>query len=111
MRLRQDGELLRIHISESDRFEGALLHEAILAKCRDMKIAGATVFAGLEGYGESAEVHRSHLVHSDRPILVVVVDTREKIRELIPVLEKMLDTGLLAVSPVQMTRVEKTAAS
>ena len=111
MRLRQDGELLRIHISESDRFEGALLHEAILAKCRDMKIAGATVFAGLEGYGESAEVHRAHLVRSDRPIVIVVVDTPEKIRELMPALERMLDTGLMAVSPVRMTRVEKTTSS
>jgi len=47
-------KLLRIHISEGDRFQGQPLYEAIVAKCRELKIGGATVFRGLEGYGESA---------------------------------------------------------
>lgn len=108
MRPSQSAELLRIHISESDRFEGHPLHEAIVAKCRELKIAGASVFAGIEGYGETAEMHRAHLVHSDRPVLIVIVDTAENIRRLIPVIEQMMDTGLIATSEVQMTRVEKT---
>ena len=107
MRPSQNAELLRIHISESDRYQGKPLHEAIIAKCRELKIAGASVFAGLEGYGETAEIHRSHLVHSDRPIVIMIVDTPENIRRLVPVVESMLDTGLLAISEVQMTRVEK----
>ena len=107
MRPSQNAELLRIHISESDRYQGKPLHEAIIAKCRELKIAGASVFAGLEGYGETAEIHRSHIVRSDRPIVIMIVDTPENIRRLVPVVESMLDTGLLAISEVQMTRVEK----
>jgi len=103
----QSAELLRIHISESDRYQGKPLHEAIIAKCRELKIAGASVFAGLEGYGETAEIHRSHIVRSDRPIVIMIVDSAENIRRLVPVVESMLDTGLLAISEVQMTRVEK----
>ena len=103
----QNAELLRIHVSESDRYQGKPLHEAIIAKCRELKIAGASVFAGLEGYGETAEIHRSHLVHSDRPIVIMIVDSAENIRRLIPVVENMIDTGLLATSVVQMTRIEK----
>jgi len=105
----QSAELLRIHISEADRYQGKPLHEAIIAKCRELKIAGASVFAGLEGYGETAEMHRAHLVRSDRPIVIMIVDTAENIRRLVPVVESMLDTGLLAISEVQMTRVEKKA--
>ena len=109
MRPSQNAELLRIHISESDRYQGKPLHEAIVAKCRELKIAGASVFAGLEGYGETAEIHRAHLVHSDRPIVIMVVDSPENIRSLIPVVESMMDTGLVATSEVQMIRVEKKA--
>jgi uncharacterized protein len=102
-------KLLRIHISEGDRYQGQLLYEAIVAKCRELKIAGATVFRGLEGYGESAEMHRSHLARHDQPILISIVDTAEKLSALIPVVEEMMDTGLLALSEVLAVRVQKKA--
>jgi len=105
----EPARLLRIYISESDRYEGAPLHEAIVAKCRELKIAGASVFAGLEGYGETAELHRSHLMHSDCPIVIVIVDRPEKISALVPEIESMLNTALIATSDVEMLRIEKTA--
>jgi len=107
----QSAEILRIHVSERDRDQGKPLYEAIVAKCRELKIAGATVFRGLEGYGETAEMHKAHLVHSDRPIVITVVDTAENIRRLIPVVAGMMDTGLMATSAVQMIRVQKSAAT
>ena len=99
--------LLRIHISEGDRFQGKPLYEAIVAKCREMKIAGATVFRGLEGYGESAEMHKSHLARHDQPILISIVDTGDSLSRLVPVVEEMMDTGLIAVSDVRAVRVQK----
>jgi PII-like signaling protein len=99
--------LLRIHISEGDRFQGKPLYEAIVAKCREMKIAGATVFRGLEGYGESAEMHKSHLARHDQPILISIVDTGDDLSRLIPAVEEMMDTGLIAVSDVRAVRVQK----
>jgi uncharacterized protein len=102
--------LLRVHISESDRLEHKPLYEAIVAKCREMKIAGATVFRGLEGYGETGEIHRAHLVRHDQPILISIVDTAENIDRIIPVIEKMMNTGILAQSDVRMIRVQKRLA-
>jgi PII-like signaling protein len=107
MELLPAGEILRIHISESDRFEGRPLYEAIVDVCRQMRIAGATVFLGLEGYGETAALHRAHLLHSERPVVIAIVDTAENIRRLIPAVEPMIGTGVLATSPVRMRRVEK----
>lgn len=101
----QPGKLLRIHILESDRFQGRPLSEAIIAKCRELKIAGATVFRGLEGYGESAELHRAHLVHHDQPIVIVIVDTAENLARLVPGIEEMMETGVLATSEVEMIRL------
>src|SRR5947209_19506848 len=109
MRQAQPAEILRIHISESDRHQGKPLYEAIVAKCRELKIAGATVFCGVEGYGETAEIRRSHLVGSNRPIIVTIVDNSENIQRLIAVVAEMIETGLMATSAVQMIRVENRA--
>jgi len=103
--------LLRIHISESDRFQGQPLYEAIVAKCRELKVAGATVFRGVEGYGGSAEMHRAHLVRHDQPIVISIVDTAESLTALVPVVEEMMDTGLMAVSEVRIIRVQKQAVA
>src|SRR5579864_930093 len=91
-------KILRLHFCESDKYNGKPLQEAIIAKCRDMRIAGATVFRGVEGYGGAAEIHRHHLGSHDQPILIVVVDTVENIERLKPVVEEMIHTGMIAVS-------------
>ena len=101
--------LLRIHISESDHYQGKPLYEAIVDKCREMKIAGATVFRGLEGYGGTAEIHRAHVVRHDQPILITIVDSAENLAALVPAVEEMMDTGLLALSEVKVVRVQKKA--
>lgn len=111
MRPLQAGKILRVHISESDRYQGKPLYEAIVAKCRELKIAGATVFLGLEGYGETAEMHKAHLVRSDRPVVITIIDTPENIERLLPVAAEMMNTGLVAVSEVQVMRVEKPTSA
>lgn len=103
----QPAKLLRLHFTERDRCQGKPLYEAVIDKCRELKIAGATVFRGLEGYGDTAEIHRSHVLHRDLPIIVQIVDSAENIGRLLPVVEAMMDTGLIAVSDVSVIRVEK----
>jgi uncharacterized protein len=102
------GKLVRLHLAEHDRYKGKPLYEAIVEKCREMRIAGATVFRGLEGYGETAEMHRAGLIRHDQPIVIAIVDSAEKVERLIPVLEEMLETGMIAVSDVEMRRVERS---
>lgn len=57
----QPGKLLRLYVSEHDRYNGKPLYEAIVARCQELNIAGVTVFKGLEGFGHTAEMHRPHL--------------------------------------------------
>ncbi len=104
----QPAKLLRLHFTERDRYQGKPLHEAVIEKCRELKIAGATVFRGLEGYGDTAEIHRSHLVRHDLPIIVQVVDSAENIQRLVPFVEEMMDKGLIAISDVDVIRIQKT---
>jgi PII-like signaling protein len=105
MRKVEKARLLRLHFSENDRFEGKPLYEAIVHRCKELRIAGATVFRGLAGYGETAEIHRHR---KDQPIVVTIVDTPENIERLISELERMMDTGMIAVSDVESIRIEKT---
>jgi uncharacterized protein len=102
-------KLLRLHFTERDRYQGKPLYEAIVNKCLELKIAGATVIRGLEGYGDTAEIHRSHILAHDLPIVVQIVDSEENIRRLLPVLEDMMDKGLIAMSDVNILRIQKTA--
>jgi PII-like signaling protein len=107
MRTIKKAKLLRLHFGESDSYNGKPLHEAIVNRCLELKIAGATVFRGLEGYGETAEIHRHHLIRKDQPIVVTIVDTEENLARLIPEVEEMMDTGMIATSDVEYMRIEK----
>ena len=100
-------KLIEIHCSEQDRYDGKPLYEAIVERCRALKIAGATVLRGVEGYGETAAIHREHLVKHDLPITVLVVDSAEQISALVPVLEQMMEKSVMAVSDVKMRRAQE----
>jgi PII-like signaling protein len=107
MSVSNPGKILRIHFCETDTYQDKPLHEAILSKCREMKICGATVFRGLEGYGETAEIHKHHLMSHDQPVVLIIVDVAENIERLIPVVEDMMSNGVMGVSDVEMIRCQK----
>jgi len=107
MRALQSAKFLRLHFTERDRYQGKPLYEAIVERCREMNIAGASVFRGLEGFGETAELHRSHLGRHDLPIVVQIVDSAENVQRLVPVVEQMMDQGLIAISDVTVRRIQK----
>jgi PII-like signaling protein len=106
MPITQPASLLRIHVCEGDKYGDKILYEAIVDKCLELGLAGASVFQGVAGYGETAEIHRKRLLAKDQPIVIVVVDSEEKIRGALPVIEGMVDTGMIATSPVEMTRIQ-----
>ena len=108
MRVSNSAKLLRLHFSERDQYKGKPLYEAIVNKCIELKIAGATVFKGLEGYGETAEIHRAHVVRHDQPIVVTIVDSEENLQRLIPEVEEMMDTGMIATSDVDVIRIQRS---
>jgi uncharacterized protein len=106
MKLEGKAKLLRIHFGENDEWNGQPLYRAIVEKCRELDIAGATVFRGIEGYGASTLIRRAHLLSfsSDAPLMVSVVDSDEKIQQLLPFLDEMLGDGLIATSDVEVVK-------
>ena len=108
MRTVKKAKLLRLHFGESDQYKGRPLYEAIVTRCKELQIAGATVFRGLEGYGGTAEIHRHHAIKKDQPIVVTIIDTEENLSRLLPEVESMMDTGMIATSDVEYVRIQKT---
>jgi PII-like signaling protein len=107
----QPGKLVRLHLNEQDRFESSPLYEAIVKKCQDLGVAGVTVLRGIEGYGSSSELHRAHMLGHDQPIIVTIVETAENVLRILPELERMLGTGVIAISDVEVIRIKNGAKS
>ena len=59
MKLEGKAKMLRIHFGEDDKWHGQPLYKAIVEKCRELDIAGATVYRGIEGYGASTIIRRA----------------------------------------------------
>jgi PII-like signaling protein len=96
--------LLRIYIGESDRWEGEPLYEAIVLRLRERGVAGATVLRGIEGYGAAARVHTARILRlsEDLPILIEVVDREDRLRSVLPEINRMVDGGLITLEPVEV---------
>ena len=107
-----EARMLRIHLGESDQWQGKPLHEAIVAKCMELEMAGAIVYRGIEGYGASTRIrHSSHWKFSrDAPIKLSIIDTEEQIQKLIPHLDEMVAEGLIAISRVEVIRYFRATA-
>jgi uncharacterized protein len=105
------GKLLRLYVNEQDEYNGKPLYEAIVARCQKLKLAGVTVFRGLEGFGETAELHRPHLLGRDQPIVITVIETPDKAAQALPALQQMMGSGVIAVTDVDVTVISNGTAS
>ncbi len=96
--------LLRVFFGENDRFQGRPLYEAIVLKARAADIAGATVLRGPMGFGHSSRIHTTKILRlsEDLPLIVEIVDTEEKIKSFLPVLDSMMSSGLVTLEKVQV---------
>jgi PII-like signaling protein len=94
--------LLRVFTGENDRFLGRPLYEVIVAKALEQKMAGATVLPGPEGFGHTRSIRSEINIDAGprSPMVVEIVDTKEKIDQFLPVLDEMVETGLVTLETV-----------
>jgi uncharacterized protein len=104
MKTPTDGYLLRIFIGESDHWHGKPLYEAIVMKARELHLAGATVVRGPMGFGANSRLHTTKILRlsEDLPMIIEIVDAKEKIDELMPHIDEMVQEGLVTLEPVQV---------
>jgi hypothetical protein len=115
MELQGDAFLLKIYIGESDQLKGKALYQEIVMRARDEGMAGATVLHGILSYGASHSIHTLKIfsMSSDLPVLIELVDSREKIEMFSKIVAEMLDEsqkgGLVTIEPVEVVRYQKGA--
>lgn len=85
--------ILKIYTGEDVIVGNNPLYRTILEEARRLKIAGATVIKGIEGYATEVRGIDRRPVSlftgvSNLPVLVTLVDQKENLEKLIPFLEK-----------------------
>ena len=100
----REGKLLRIFIGEQDKWHGQPLYEAIVHLARQQGLAGATCIKGFLGYGAKSHLHTVKLLRlsEDLPIVIEIVDSAEKIQQLLPQIEGMIQDGLVTLEKVEV---------
>jgi len=100
----RDGYLLRIFIGESDKHEGRPLYEWIVLKAREHGLAGATVLRGMMGFGAHSRLHTFKIerLSLDLPIVIEVVDAREKLEAFLTLIDDNVTEGLATVEKVDV---------
>jgi len=113
MNIPEDGVLLRVFIGESDQWQGKPLYEAIVLKARELHLAGATVLRGPMGFGANSRLHTAKVLRlsEDLPMVIEIVDSQQKIDELMPHIDRMVSEGLVTVEHVRVIRYRSNVVS
>ena len=106
--LKREGKakLMRIYVGENDKWHEKPLYKAIVEAMRANEIAGVTVYQGLLGYGANRRIHKHSALSlsHDRPMMLSVIDTEEKLRKIMPLLDEMVQQGLVVLSDVNIIK-------
>jgi uncharacterized protein len=104
MEIPREAVLLRIFIGEHHQFNRLPLYEAIVLKAREMHLAGTTVLRGTMGFGKSSRLHvaKRFKVSTDLPVVIELVDSREKIESFLPIVDTRIDSGLVTLERAEV---------
>ena len=101
---------LRIYIGDDDTFDDRPLADQIIHKARALGLAGATVTRGTLAYGPATlELQILLRLSEDCPIVIDIVDSEAKLRNFLPVVDDMIESGLVTLEPVSVVRYGRKA--
>jgi PII-like signaling protein len=105
--------LLRIFMSADDRHGvEEPLYRAIVMKAREMHLAGATVLKGPLGFGHTSRLHEPHFIATDeRPVVIEICDAEEKINAFLPVIDEMMESGLVTLERARVLQYGRKRSS
>lgn len=110
MEVPEEAMLLRIFVGENHRWHHQPLYEAIVMKAREMHLAGATVLRGPIGFGARSHIHAAKILRlsQDLPMVIEIVESEEKINAFLPVLDEMIDSGLVTLERAKVIHYRST---
>ena len=100
-----EATLLRIFVGDDDTYDDKPLCDEIVLKARAMGLAGATATYGTLAFGPaSRELQIVLRLSEDRPVVIEIVDTEDKINAFLPVVDQMIESGLMTLQRVSVVR-------
>ncbi len=96
--------VVRIYVSEAERWQGKPLHTAIVEEARKRGLAGATVLRGIEGFGlrKDAASTATPQASKDSPLVIEIVDWEDKAQSFLEVVDEMVQEGLVTAQTVKV---------
>lgn len=106
MRIEGDATRVTIVVGEADRWEHRPLSEAIVEMLRAEGCAGATVLRGVAGFGRGSRIHTANILRlsEDLPVVILLVDTPERVERVMPRIEEMVAGGLVMTDEVNVRK-------
>jgi hypothetical protein len=97
---------LRIYIGEASKYKSVPLYHVIVLKAKELGLAGATVFRGIEGFGANSRIKTSKILElsNDLPLVVDIIDSVEYIEKLMPFLDEVVQEGLITIEDVEVNK-------
>lgn len=110
--MKRSGRALRlsVFVREDDHWHHKPVYAEIVHRAYKAGLAGASVLRGIEGYGVTKRIHTPHLFRltEDVPVLVIIVDTDERIQNFLPQVEELVTSGLAVLDEVEMVHYAAT---
>jgi PII-like signaling protein len=106
MKIEAEALHVTVFINSTDHHGTTPLYHAIIQRCQERGVAGATVTRAAEGYGAGRQLHTTRMLElsDDLPLRIDVVDLPERIEPLLADLEEIITEGLVTVSRVRALR-------
>jgi PII-like signaling protein len=97
---------LTIYVDESDKLHGKPVYEVLMDIFFKRKIAGASVFRGIAGYGSDGVFHTSKILElsTTLPVKIEVVDSEQMINDVLPDVTSIVEKGLIEVSDTNVIK-------
>ena len=102
--IKTPAKMLLIFIDQTDTWQNAPLHEAIVRVLEKNGVAGVTVLSGIMGYGIHRRIHRKGLlgVSDDKPLTIAAIDNEDKLRNVLPAVRPMIREGLIGLTDFEV---------
>ena len=113
MKIPEEGYLLRVFIGEGDRVARTAPVRGHRAQEHELQMAGATVLRGPMGFGTQSHLHTAKILRlsEDLPMIIEIVDAKEKIDGLLPHIDEMVQEGLVTLERVQVIKYRASGST
>jgi PII-like signaling protein len=102
--MREPVKLLLLFVNETDTWNEIPLYQALVQRLHQLDLAGATAQTGVAGFGHHRHLHRRGLlgIPDDRSVLIMAVDSEQKIRASLPIVRTMVAEGLILLLDAEL---------